>query len=157
MTVGIYMDQTFQQLQDRINHHIPRCIRSNKRQTKNLPNQQCKITSTPTDYCNQEAFTRECAKHYNNEQFSILATVIARSLFHFSVVEVIYINSSYSLFFANKKNLFIHSQFHINFLCTFRTIVKQKNFDQSKSARNFLVIFAALFIIITTHCLFQCN
>ena len=41
-----YVDRTSQRLQDRINQHIPRCIRSDKRPTKNLPNRECKITST---------------------------------------------------------------------------------------------------------------
>ena len=33
-----YVGRTSQRLQDRINQHIPRCIRSDKRPTKNLPN-----------------------------------------------------------------------------------------------------------------------
>ena len=41
-----YVNRTSQRLQDRINQHIPRCIRSAKRPTKNLPNRECKITST---------------------------------------------------------------------------------------------------------------
>ena len=57
-----YVGRTSQRLQDRINQHIPRCIRSDKRPTKNLPNQECKITSTPCCllwFCNRTAFTRE--------------------------------------------------------------------------------------------------
>ena len=80
-----YMGQTSQRLHDRINQHIPRCIRSDKRPTKNLPNQECKITSTPS-VCYYSAIgqhsleNEKCAKHYNDAQFSILAT--ARSSFH---------------------------------------------------------------------------
>ena len=46
-----YVGRTYQRLQDRINQHIPRCIRSDKRPTKSLPNRECKITSTPSVYC----------------------------------------------------------------------------------------------------------
>ena len=42
-----YVDRTSQRLQDRINQHIPRCIRSDKKPTKNLPNRECEITTTP--------------------------------------------------------------------------------------------------------------
>ena len=42
-----YVDRTSQRLQDRINQHIPRCIRSDKKPTKNLPNRECEITATP--------------------------------------------------------------------------------------------------------------
>ena len=45
-----YVGRTSQRLQDRINQHIPRCIRSDKKPTKNLPNRECKITNTPTVY-----------------------------------------------------------------------------------------------------------
>ena len=91
-----YVGQTSQRLQDRINQHIPRCIRSDKRPTKNLPNRKCKITSTPSVYCDSAIGqhlleNEECAKHYNDAQFSYLAT--ARSSFHLSVLEATYINS----------------------------------------------------------------
>ena len=91
-----YVGQTSQRLQDRINQHIPRCIRSDKKPTKNLPNSKCKITNTRAVYYDSEIEqylleNEECAKHYNNAQFSILAT--ARSSFHLSVLEATYINS----------------------------------------------------------------
>ena len=46
-----YVGRTSQKLQDRINQHILRCIRSDKRPTKNLLNRECKITITPSVYC----------------------------------------------------------------------------------------------------------
>ena len=46
-----YVGRTSQNLQDRMNQHIPRCVRSDKRPTKNLPNRECKITYTPSVYC----------------------------------------------------------------------------------------------------------
>ena len=60
----------------------------------------------------------------------------------------------YSLFFAVKKNSFIHSKFPINFLCTFLTktkqyfstnhIIKMTNFDQSKYGAKFSKVFIFL-------------
>ena len=88
-----YVGQTSQRLRYRTNQHLPRCIRSDKRPTKNLPNRECKITSTPSVYCDSAIGqhlleNKECAKHFNNAQFSILAT--ARSSFHLSVLEATY-------------------------------------------------------------------
>ena len=112
-----YVGRTSQRLQDRINQHIPRCIRSDKRPTKNLPNQECKITGTPSVYCDSAIGqhlleNKECAKHFNDAQFSILAT--ARSSFHLSVLEATYINSLQPIL-CRQKNSFIHSKFYINF------------------------------------------
>ena len=90
-----YVGWTSQRLKDRINHLIPRCLRSDKRPTKKLPYRECKITSTPSVYCDSAMGqhlleNEECAKHYNDAQFSILAT--ARASFHLSVLEATYIN-----------------------------------------------------------------
>ena len=90
-----YVGRTSQRLRDRINQHIPRCIRNDKRPRKKLPNRECKVTSTPTVYCDSAIGqhlleNKECAKHFNDAQFSILAT--ARSSFHLSVLEATYIN-----------------------------------------------------------------
>ena len=122
-----YVDRTFQRLQDRINQHIPRCIRSDKRPTKNLPKRECKITTTPSVYCDSAIGqhlleNEECAKHFNDVQFSILAT--ARSWFHLSVLEATYTNSLQPIL-CRRKNLFIHSKFHVNFFFTFPTKPKQ--------------------------------
>ena len=94
-TVGT-MDRTCQRLQDRINQHIPRCIRSDKRSTKNLPNRESKITSAPGVYSDcaigQHLLeNEESGKHYNDAQVSILATT--RSSFHLTVPGATYINS----------------------------------------------------------------
>ena len=104
-----YVGRTSQRMQDRINQHIPRCI-SDKRPTKNLPNRECKISSTPSVYCNSAIGqhlleNKECAKHFNDAQFSILAT--ARSSFHLSVLEAIYINSLQPILCRQKE--FVYS------------------------------------------------
>ena len=105
-----YVGRTSQRLQDRINQHIPRCIRSDRKPTKNLLNRECKTTNTPTVYSDSAIGqhlleNKECAKHYNDAQFSILAT--ARSSFHLSVLEATYINSLQPIFCHQKK--FVYS------------------------------------------------
>ena len=112
-----YVVRTSQRLQDRINQHIPRCIRSDKRPTKNLPNRECKITSTTSVYCDSAIGqhlleNEECAKHFNDAQFSIWLQQDLRSIYQFWKQLT---SNLYSLFFAVKKNSFIHSKFHINF------------------------------------------
>ena len=106
----LYVGRTSKRLQDKINQHIPRCIRSDIRPTKNLPNRKCKITSTLSVYCDSAIGqhlleNEECAKHYNDTQFSILAT--ARSSFHLSVLKATYINSLQLLLCRRKK--FVYS------------------------------------------------
>ena len=101
-----YVGRTSRRLQNRINQHIPRCIRSDKKTTKNLPNRECKITSTSSVYCvsaiGQHLLeNKECAKHFNDAQFSILAR--ARSSFHLSVLEATYINSLQPILCRQKK------------------------------------------------------
>ena len=148
-----YVSRTSERLQDRINQHIPRCIRSDKRRTKNLPNRECKITSTPSVYCvsaiGQHLFENEaCAKHFNDAQLSISAT--ARFLCHLSVLEATYINSLQPIL-CSQKEFVIHSKFYINFILiyffTFPTkpkqyfstnqIARMTNFDQSENDKKF--------------------
>ena len=105
-----YVGRTSQKLKDRIHQHIPRCIRSDKRLTKNLRSRECKITNTLIVYCDSTIGqhlleNEECAKHYNNAQFSILAS--ARSLFHLSVLESTYINSLQPILCRQKE--FVYS------------------------------------------------
>ena len=85
-------------------------IRSDKRQKKNLPNRECKITSTPSVYCDSAIGqhlleNEECAKHFNDAQFSILAT--ARSSFHLSVLEGTCINALQPILCRQKE--FVYS------------------------------------------------
>ena len=111
-----HVDRTSQKLQDEINQHILRCIRSEKRPTKNLPNRECKITNTPSVYCDSAigqhlSENEECAKHFNDVQLSILVT--ARSWFHLSVLESTYTNSlqpseGICLFTPNFTLIFFH-------------------------------------------------
>ena len=105
-----YVGRTSQKLRDKINQHISRCIRSDKRPTINLPNRECKITSTSSISCDsaigQHLLENEdCAKHYNDAQFSSLAT--ARSSFHLSVLEATYTISLQLIVCRQKK--FVYS------------------------------------------------
>ena len=105
-----YVGRSSQRLQNRINQHIPTRIRSDKIPTKNLPDRECKITSTPSVYCDfaigQHLLeNEECAKHYNDAQFSISAT--ARSSFHLSLLEATYINSLQPILCRQKE--FVYS------------------------------------------------
>ena len=105
-----YVGRTSLRLQDRINQHIPRCIRSDKRQKKNLPNRECKITSTSSVYCDSAIGQHlleieECAKYFNDAQFSILAA--ARLSFHSSVLEATCINDLQRILCRQKK--FVYS------------------------------------------------
>ena len=174
-----YVGRTSQKLQDRIIQHIPRCIGSDKRPTKNLHNRQCKITSTPSVYrdfaIGQHLLeNKECAKHFNDAQFFVLAT--ARSSFHLSVLEATYINALQPIL-CRKRNSFIHFKFHIIFFFTFPTkpkpyfstnqIARMTNFDQSENDKKFSIFsillhltlfnFRRFFIyfIKATHCHFN--
>ena len=173
------MGRTSQRLQDRINQHIPRCIRSDKRPTKNLPNRECKITSTPRIYYDSAIGqhlleNKECAKHFKDAQFSILAT--ARFISSRSIPFIPFWKHSnsiyqfwkqptsipYSLFSAVKRNSFIHSKFHINFFFTFPTkpkhyfstnqIARMTNFDQSENDKKFSILLHQLNTILGNFC-----
>ena len=171
----LYVGRTSQRLQDRINQHIPKCIRSGKRPTKNLPNRECKITSTPNVYCNSaigQLFleNEECTKHYNNPQFSILAS--ARSSFHLSVLEATYINSLQPTLCRQKE--FVYSlQISNNFFCAHFRLKRNNTFPLIKlpiwpiivrretfhifalTLYYFRWFFAASYVIIATHCHFN--
>ena len=117
-----YVGRTSQRLQDRINQHIPRCIRNDKRPTKNLPNRECKITSTPSVYCDSAIGqhllgNEECAEHFNDAQFSNLVQQDLRSIYQFWKQPT---SIPYSLISAVKRNSFIYSKFHIDLFLLFR-------------------------------------
>ena len=91
--------RTSQRLPDRINQHIPRCIRSDKRPTKNLPNRECKITSTPSVDCDSAIGqhlleNKECAKRYTTLQYTTLH-------FGYSKIFVPFISSGSNLQYIN--------------------------------------------------------
>ena len=120
-----YVDRTSQRLQDRINQHIPRCIRSDKRPTKNLPNRECKITTTPSVYCDS-AIGQHLLENVPNistmYNFPFWLQQDLGSIYQFWKQPT---PIRYSLFSAVERNSFIHSKFHVNFFFTFPTKPKQ--------------------------------
>ena len=71
-----------------------------------LTNRECKITSIRSVYCDSAIRkhlleNEECAKHFNDGQFSVFAT--ARSSFHLSILEATYINSLQPILCCEKK------------------------------------------------------
>ena len=79
----------------RINQHLSNFIRRKQQPTKILPERKCKIISIATQQQCVSAIglhlmrNSECATHYSNDQFPILAK--ARSMFHLSILEATYI------------------------------------------------------------------
>ena len=84
-----YVGRTTQRLQDRINQHIPKSIRTGHQQQKFQPQRNCKKTSTEIN-CDSAVGqhllqNKTCANNFNTNQFSILAK--ARTQFHLSTLE----------------------------------------------------------------------
>ena len=129
-----YVDRTSQRLQDRINQHIPRCIRSDKRPTKNLPNRECKITTIRSVYSDSAIGqhlleNEEYAKHFSDVQFfPFWLQQDLGSIYQFWKQPT---STPYSLFSAVKRNSFIHSKFHINFFFHFSDETETIFFHQS--------------------------
>ena len=88
-----YVGRTTQRLQDRINQHIPKSIRTGHQQQKFQPQRNCKKTSTEIN-CDSAIGqhllqNKTCANNFNTNQFSILAK--ARTQFHLSTLEATFI------------------------------------------------------------------
>ena len=88
-----YVGRTTQRLQDRINQHIPKSIRTGHQQQKFQPQRNCKKTATEIN-CDSAIGqhllqTETCANNFNTNQFSILAK--ARTQFHLSTLEATFI------------------------------------------------------------------
>ena len=84
-----YVGRTTQRLQERINQHIPKSIRTGHQQQKFQPQRNCKKTSTEIN-CDSAIGqhllqNNTCANNFNTNQFSILAK--ARTQFHLSTLE----------------------------------------------------------------------
>ena len=157
-----YVGRISQRLQKRINQHITRCIKSDIRPTKNLPNREYKITSTLNVFCDSAIGQHllkheECAKHLTMHNFPFWLQQDFRSIYQFWKQPT---SMLYRLFFVVKKNSFIHSKLTlVFFLCSLPTkteqyfstnqIVKITNFDQSNTIRNFLYFpyFCADFVL----------
>lgn len=111
-----YVGRTSQRLQQRIRQHVPRQIRINNVS----PTPSSQSVDTLRDYdqvtaCNsaigQHLLSHpECADHYNDSQFSILAR--GRSLFHLKVLESTIIKLRKPILCRQKERLYTLGIFH---------------------------------------------
>ena len=92
-----YVGRTSLRLQLRITQHIPKSIRNKQKPTKVLSRQNCKANTTLNQLECDSAIglhlllNPDCAAHYHDRQFSILAK--ARTQFHLVVLEAIFIKT----------------------------------------------------------------
>ena len=103
-----YVGRTTQRLQERIKQHVPKAIRQKttltqeqgthqSQPTRTQPNRKCKAKSkTQFEPESDSAIgqhlleSNQCARNYSDSQFKILTT--ARSQFHLSLLEAVYIS-----------------------------------------------------------------
>ena len=104
------MGRTPLRLQERITQHIPKSIRNKEKPTKVLPRRNCKA-KTPLHQMECDSAiglhllqNPDCAGHYHDRQFSILAK--ARTQFHLAALEAIFIKTQQPILCRNKQ--FVH-------------------------------------------------
>ena len=92
---SVYVGRTSQRLEDRINQHIPKFIRTQTKPDKPLPQRSCK---TSVSNLNSDSAiglhllqNKNCADDYNNNMFTILAT--GRSSFPLATLEATFIKT----------------------------------------------------------------
>ena len=103
-----YVGRTTQRLQERIKQHVPKAIRQKttltqeqgthrSQPTRTQPNRKCKAKSkTQFEPESDSAIgqhlleSNQCARNYSDSRFKILTT--ARSQFHLSLLEAVYIS-----------------------------------------------------------------
>ena len=106
-----YVGRTSQRLEERIKQHVPRSI-TNPRTSANRQSlsRSCKNNTRPQQF-HESAIGQhlldnaQCALHYSNEKFSILAR--GRSSFHLSALEATFIKSLNPLLCKQKE--FVYS------------------------------------------------
>ena len=111
-----YVGRTSLRLQERINQHIPKSIRNKKKRTKVLPRRNCKA-KTPLHQLECDSAiglhllqNPDCAAHYHDRQFSILAK--ARNQFHLTSLEAIFIKTRQSIFVPAERICQLSSILH---------------------------------------------
>ena len=85
-----------------------------------MPNQECKITSTPSVSCDSAIGqhlleNEECAKKKKKNDAQSFTFATARSLFHLSNLEANYINSSQPILCRQKEFVYSLQISHLNF------------------------------------------
>ena len=105
-----YVGRTSQRLEERIKQHVPRSI-ANPPASVNRQSlsRSCKTNTRPQQFhksaIGQHLDNAQCAFHYSNEKFFILAR--GRSSFHLSALEAIFIKSLNPLLCKQKE--FVYS------------------------------------------------
>ena len=104
-----YVGRTTQRLADRIKQHVPTSIRTKNTITREQPPRMCKNSNSKMksdSAIGQHLITNpECAKAYTDDNFRIIEQ--ARSSFHLSVLESVYIKTQ-TQSCVNKRSSFFH-------------------------------------------------
>ena len=104
-----YVGCTAQRLADRIKQHVPTSIRKKNTTIREQPPRMCKnsnsIMKSDSAIGQHLIENPECAKTYSDDNFRIVGQ--ARSSFHLSVLESVYIKTQNPIL-CNKKSSFSH-------------------------------------------------
>ena len=103
-----YVGRATQRLADRIKHHVPTSIRKKSNTVIEQPPRTCKennsIINCESAIGQQLIANPECAKTYTDDNFRIIRQ--ARSSFHLSVLECVYIKTQNPVLCRQKKFVF---------------------------------------------------
>ena len=103
-----YVGRTTQRLADRIKQHVPTSIRTKNTVTRKQPPRMCKNSNSKMkseSAIGQHLFANpECAKTYTDDNFRIIGQ--ARSSFHLSVLESVYIKTQNPILCKQKEFVF---------------------------------------------------
>ena len=108
-----YVGRTTQRLADRIKQHIPTSIRTKNTTIREQPPRMCKNSNSKMksdSAIGQHLIENpECAKTYSDDNFRIIGQ--ARSSFHLSVLESVYIKTQNPVLCKQKEFIFSHGLF----------------------------------------------
>ena len=103
-----YVEHTTQRLAERIKQHVPTSIRKKNNTVREHPPRTCKNSNSKMK-CDSAIGQHliknpECAKTYTDDNFWIIGQ--ARSSFHLSVLESVYIKTQNPVFCKQKEFIF---------------------------------------------------
>ena len=105
---ALYVESTTQRLADRIKQHIPTSIRKKNTTIREQPPRMCKNSNSKmkSDSTIGQHLIKnpECAKTYSDDNFRIIGQ--ARSSFHLSVLESVYIKTQNPVLYKQKEFIF---------------------------------------------------
>ena len=107
--IAWYVGCAVQRLADRIKQHVPMSIRTKNTITREQPHLMCKISNSTmkSDSAIGQHLTTnpECTNTYSDENFRIIEQ--ARSSFHLSVLESVYIKTQNPVLCKQKEFIFL--------------------------------------------------